>query len=312
MKSALDLIVYWAALPLICLLSLLPVRWAVFLGKHAGRVAYEFDRRHRLIALRNLEIGFPESPHAWREGVARRCFENFGKTIFELPSLLHTPSERILQRVRFQGWEYYLEALKKDRGVLILTGHIGNWELMALSHGLQGHRLYFVARPLDNPYVNDWINRLRMRAGNRIISKRGALRGIYTALRRGETVGLLMDQAVTGHDGVFVDFFGHSAGSSIAMAVFACRYGVPVLPVYIVREEGDISHRVVIESPVSVTLSGNKQQDILENTQRFQHVLEDIIRRHPEQWFWMHRRWKKSPSLGKGREGYPVKGRVGV
>jgi KDO2-lipid IV(A) lauroyltransferase len=116
-----------------------------------------------------------------------------------------------------------------------------------------------------------------------------------------------MDQAVTGNDGVFVDFFGEKAGSSKAMAILACRSGAAVLPVHIVREDDDITHRVIIGHPVEVTITEDRAQDIVDNTQRFQQVLEGIIRQYPEQWFWMHRRWKNSPSLGPGREGYPPK-----
>jgi len=307
MKKVMDFVLYCMALPLVYILSVLPSRWAAWGGRLVGRIAFFIDRRHRLITLRNLEIAFPETSLAWRTTLARQCFENFGKTIFELPALLHMPEDRILQMVKFEGVEHYLEARAQKKGVLLLTAHIGNWELMALAHGLQGYKLNFVARPLDNPYMNRWITRFRMRSGNHIIPKKGGFRGVYAALKRGESVGLLMDQAVTGSDGVFVDFFGQKAGTSRAMAILACRFNSPVLPTYIYREPDDMSHRVVVGPPVPLTITSNKNQDIIENTQRFQHALEGIIRRHPEQWFWMHRRWKRSPSLGKGREGYPPK-----
>ncbi|NWG75053.1 MAG: lysophospholipid acyltransferase family protein [Rubrivivax sp.] len=296
---------YLAAVPLIFMLSILSCRWAVMLGKLTGRMGYFLDRRHRLIALRNLEIAFPHMSSLERKDIALRCFENFGKTVFELPALRRAPVERILKRVTYEGWDHYAAASERQRGMLLLTGHIGNWELMALAHGLNGHRLHFVARPLDNKYMDRWISRLRLRGGNHIISKRGAFRGVYGALKRGGVVGLLMDQAVTGTDGVFVDFFGAKAGTSRAMAILACHFDCPVLPVYIYRQRNDKDHRIVIGPPVPVAISGDKDRDVMENTRRFQQVLEGIITRHPDQWFWIHRRWKKSPTFGKNQEGYP-------
>jgi len=307
LRALLDTLLYWCALPLARLVALLPWRWAVAAGAVAGRLAFWLDRRHRLIAVRNLEIAFPEATADWRRQTARQCFENFGKTILELPGLRYKPARRILERVTFEGWEHYEEARRSGKGLLLLTGHIGNWELMALAHGLRGHRLRFVARPLDNRFADRWLSELRARGGNRVIPKRGASRGVYAALKRGEVVGLLMDQAVTGSDGVFVDFFGTPAGTSKGMAVLACRLDVPVLPVYIIRGEDEVSHRVVIEPQVPVTVTGDVEKDIRENTERFQKVLEAAIRRTPSQWFWMHRRWKDSPALGSGREGYPPK-----
>ncbi len=309
LRRCIDALVYWCALPILRLVALLPWHWAVALGGLAGRVAFWLDRRHRLIAIRNLEIAFPEKPLDWRKDVARRCFENFGKTVLELPALRYKSTREILERVSFEGLDHYLTARRQctQKGLLFLTAHFGNWELMAVAQGLQGHRLCFVARPLDNPYMDRWLEALRIRAGNRVIAKRGASKGVYAALKRGEVVGLLMDQAVTGRDGVFVDFFGTLAGTSKGMAVLACRLDVPVLPAYTIRQDDGVSHRVVIEPPVPITVTGNWEHDIRENTQRFQKVLEHIVRRDPSQWFWMHRRWKRSPSLGPDREGYPVR-----
>jgi KDO2-lipid IV(A) lauroyltransferase len=299
MKKLLDLLLFLLAYPILFLLSLLSPLWAVRLGKWAGNVAFLVDIRHRRISLENLRIAFPHLRASERWTIARKAFENVGKTFLEIPGLARQRPEDIKRRIRYVGIprEEWIKVQEESKGALLLTGHIGNWELMALAFGWEGGRLALVVRPLDNPHFDRWVTGLRSRSGNRIIPKRGALRGVYRSLREGYFVGMLMDQGTTGRDGVFVDFFGHPAGSSAALALLACRYGAPVHPVYIVREPSETSHTVHIGPEVPVVLTGPKRHDIRENTRRFQEALEEIVRKHPEQWFWMHRRWKGSPGV---------------
>jgi len=299
MKRLADRLLFLLAHPILLLISLLPPAWAVRTGKWAGRLAFLVDSRHRHITLTNLKIAFPDLRASQRWTMARRAFENLGKTFLEIPGLARLGRERAGRRVRYTGvarqeWS----RAQREGGALLLTGHIGNWELMALAFGWEAEaKLAFVARPLDNPFFDRWLTRLRSRSGNRIIPKRGALRGVTRSLREGRFVGLLMDQGATGRDGVFVDFFGRPAGSSVALAFLAARFRLPVHPVYILRDPSGIGHTVHIGPEVPVVRTGRKKSDILENTQRFQKVLEGIIREHPEQWFWMHRRWKRSPTV---------------
>ncbi len=298
-KDFVDRLLYWLAYPILLLCSLLPPSWAVGIGKWAGRLAFLFDARHRHITLTNLRAAFPDLSASQRWTIARKAFENVGKTFMEIPGLTRQTREEIQARVRYTGpsREEWVRA-RQGGGALLLTGHLGNWELMALAFGWEEEAdLSFVARPLDNPYFDRWVTRLRTRSGNRMILKRGALRGVTRSLREGRFVGLLMDQGVTGREGVFVDFFGHPAGSSVALAFLAGRFQVPVHPVYTFRDPTGTGHTVHIGEAVPVVRTGRKKSDIVENTQRFQKVLEEIIRQHPEQWFWMHRRWKKSPTV---------------
>ncbi len=299
MKDFADRLLFLFAYPLIFLFSFLSPQWAVRIGKWLGRLAFVVDARHRRISLTNLRAAFPDLPASQRWSLAMKAFENLGKTLMEIPGLARQGREKIQGRVRYAGpsREEWIRA-RRQGGALLLTGHIGNWELMALVFGWEEEAdLSFVARPLDNPYFDRWLSRLRTRSGNRMITKKGALRGIRQALREGHFVGLLMDQGTTGRDGVFVDFFGHLAGSSVALAFLAGRFDVPVHPVYILRDASGPGHTVHIGPAIPVVRTGRKKQDILENTQRFQKALEEIIRRDPEQWFWMHRRWKKSPTV---------------
>lgn len=299
MKDFTDRLLFLVAYPFITLFSLLPPAWAVRIGKWLGRIAFYVDARHRHISLTNLKAAFPDLSASERWAIAGKTFENLGKTIVEIPGLARRKREDIQRHVRYTGVDRkeWIRA-SEEGGALLLTGHIGNWEMMALAFGWQDEAdLAFVARPLDNPYFDRWMNGLRCRSGNRMIPKKGALRGITRALREGCFVGLLMDQGATGRDGVFVDFFGHLAGSNVALGFLANRFDVPVHPVHIFRDESGVGHTVHIGPAVPVAKTGRKKFDILENTQRFQKALEEIIRQCPEQWFWMHRRWKGSPTV---------------
>jgi len=288
---------YAIAYPLLACLSLLHPTWIARLGRWTGVLAFLVDARHRRVCLENLAIAFPDLSARQRRSVTLRCFQNVATTFLELPGLGRIPFEQLVSRVQVEGLENFERAVAKNTGLLILTGHFGNWELLALYVGIWRFRLAFVARALDNPYFDRWLNRIRSRSGNRVIRKRGALRQVLRSLRQGYGVGLLMDQRVTGREGVFVDFFRHQAGSSAALALLACRSGAPVLPVYILREPSGIEHRMCIEPEIPVIRTGQLDQDIRQNTQRFQEVLEGIVRKHPDQWFWMHRRWKGSPTV---------------
>lgn len=297
MKRWKQALLFGLAWPLLALLARLPPSWAVFLGRALGRAAYLLDRRHRRVALQNLSLAFPEMSAQERKALALRSFQNAATTFLEVPRLGRAPFQEILNRVRPEGAEHILSALSEGKGVLFLTGHFGNWELMALYTGMRGLRLAFVARALDNRFFDRWMNRIRSRSGNRVIPKRGALLHVLRLLRKGWAVGFLMDQRVTGREGVFVDFFSRPAGSSAALALLACRYGAPVLPAYVLRDPSGVTHRLCIEPRIPVIRTGDLKRDVVENTQHFQKVLERIVRDHPDQWFWLHRRWRGSPGV---------------
>lgn len=291
-----EIFIFVLAWPLLFFFSFLPHAWAIRLGRMAGRLVFYMDARHRHVSLKNLKIAFPHLRASERWRIALRAFESVGKTFLEFPGLRRQKSEEILGRVRYVGWDHYWKATEGGKGILILTLHMGNWELMALSHGFRGSPpLAFVARPLDNPYLEGWVARVRGRSGNRMINKRGALRQVVRYLREGYAVGLLMDQATM--DGLFVDLFAHPAGSSAAIAYLAVRSGAPILPIYIVRDPSDNTYTMYAEPAIPISVTGRRSEDVLENTKRCQKVLEDIIRRNPEQYFWMHRRWKGSPRV---------------
>jgi KDO2-lipid IV(A) lauroyltransferase len=190
-----------------------------------------------------------------------------------------------------EGGEHFKTAAAQGRGVLILTAHYGNWELLAAAHGLTGLPLSIVIRPLDHPLLDDLAARFRRRSGAELIIKRQAVREVLQALRRQRMVGVLLDQNATRAEGVFVPFFGVPASTSKGLAVLALRTGAPVVPVFLRRDPDRRGHRMDVGAPIPPPTDG----DVATYTATFNQVLEAAIRRAPEQWLWMHARWRTQP-----------------
>jgi len=201
----------------------------------------------------------------------------------------------MLGRVRLEGVEHVKAALAEGRGALLLGAHFGNFELLAAAHALTGlPPVNVVVRPLDNPYLDALVARGRERAQISLIAKRAALKGMTAALARGECVGILLDQN-DGRHGVFVPFFGRPASTSRSLAVLALKTGAPVVPAFIHRLR-DGEHHVTLEPAIPVVRTGHVDRDVELNTARFTEAIERQVRAHPEQWFWVHRRWKSLPT----------------
>jgi KDO2-lipid IV(A) lauroyltransferase len=243
----------------------------------------------------NLERAFGSGlDPAARRAVARANFRHLGVTALECCRLFFGPPAAMVQRVRLEGVEHIKSALAEGRGALYLTAHFGNWELLAAAHMLTGLApLSVVIRPLDNPFLDRLVSRGRERGQVRLIPKRAALRGVRVVLGRGECVGILLDQHA-GRQGVFVPFFGALASTSRSLAVLALKTGAPVVPAFIHRlPDGD--HQVTLEPALELVRTGQRDRDVEVNTARFTEVIERHVRTHPEQWFWVHRRWKTPP-----------------
>jgi KDO2-lipid IV(A) lauroyltransferase len=277
------------------LVGRLPLSLGRALGAGLGRAAYWLLRGRRRVALENLALVYGDTlSSAARATLARQCFEHLGITAVECCRLFFGPAGRLLGRVRGRGTEHLGEALTRGRGIFFLTGHFGNWELLAATHGLAGFGLSVVVRPLDNPYLDAMIARARARSGLRAISKRDAVQGVRAALARGECIGILLDQDA-GREGVFVPFLGHPASTSRALAVLALKTRAPVVPAFIHRLP-DGAHELVLDPEIPLAITGDLDHDILVNTARFTEAIERHVRVHPEQWFWVHRRWKSRPA----------------
>jgi KDO2-lipid IV(A) lauroyltransferase len=203
--------------------------------------------------------------------------------------------------IRYEGLEHFLAARDRGKGVLVLTGHIGAWELSSFYHSLAGYPMSMVIRRLDNPLVDRFVNAIRCQHGNRVLHKDDSARGLITAMRTGETVGVLMDTNMTPPQGVFVDFFGRAACTASGIARVALRTGAAVLPGFLIWEPAEKRYVLHFLPELQLASTGNDDQDAIANTQLFTKTLEEIIRRYPEQWLWVHRRWKTRPSCESSR-----------
>lgn len=246
-------------------------------------------------AERNLRLAFPQWTAAERRRVKRAMIRHLGWMVGEFSQFPRYTRERVESFVVLDGYENYAAARAAGRGVLVLTGHIGAWELAPFAQALFGAPLHFLVRPIENRRVDALVLRYRCLSGNRPIAKLGAARAILRVLREGGTVGILLDLNATPDDGVFVPFFGIPASTSSAMARIARRTGAPVVPGYICWDAEMRKYRLRFEPALTLAQSGDEEADVVENTARFTRVIEDIARRHPEQWLWVHKRWKTRP-----------------
>jgi len=243
----------------------------------------------------NLRLAFPEWSDAQRRAVLNGMARNLGWMAAEFARLPRYTRENIENVVVLDGHENFLEGQRRGNGVLYLTGHIGAWELSSFAHALYGFPLHYMARPLDNARVNALVNEYRCLSGNRPIFKNESARTILKMLRESGTIGILADQNTMPEEGVFVDFFGETACTTTGIARVALHTGAAVVPGYAIWDEGIRKYRLRFEPPVELIRTGDADKDIFENTQRFAKVMEQIIRKYPEQWVWVHARWKTRP-----------------
>lgn len=281
----------WLAFPLAWLLAHLPAAIGLAAGRRLGDLLWLVLPGRRAVALDNLRRSFgAERSAAEIRQLARRSFQNVGMNLVEGCCYFLRPTQVMLSRVRVEGREHLQAAAAHGRGVLILTAHFGNWELLGAAHGLTGLPASIVTRPLDYPLLDDLAARFRRRSGAELIVKRQAVREVLTALRRQRMVGILLDQNATRAEGVFAPFFGSPASTSKGLALLALRTGAPVVPIFL-RREPDGRHCMDVGAAVPPPEDGQ----IATYTSAFNRVLEATIRRTPEQWFWMHDRWRTRP-----------------
>jgi Kdo2-lipid IVA lauroyltransferase/acyltransferase len=280
---------------LVKFLGLLPRRMARFLGAVVGGLAFLLVPRLRRVGLRNLELAFPERSQGERERILRTLYRNLGWLLAEFCQMPRYNRDNTRSFLRYEGLERYIEARERQQGVLILTGHLGAWELSSFYHSLMGYSMSMVIRRLDNPEVDRLVNTIRCLHGNRVVHKDDFARGLLTAMRNGETVGILMDTNMTPPQGVFVDFFGRMACTASGMARVALKTGAAVLPGFLLWEESERKYVLHFGEPLELIRTGDDEADVVENTALFTRTIEAYIRRYPEQWLWVHRRWKTRP-----------------
>lgn len=267
------------------------------LGTVIGLTFWLVDAGHRRLAFRQLEAAFPSKTAAECRQIARRTFAHFGRSLTTLLKFSMLTPDQIRARVVFDGDDRVRQALKAGNGVILITGHFGFWELQGLAHALVLPRTHVLARRLDNPYLHDLLERIRTATGNRVIYRRGALRRVLRALQDNEAVGILIDQHIQPKDAVTVTFFGRPASTTTAVAALALRTGAPVIPVFGLPLP-DGRYRMVYEHPIEPPLP-DSPDPMTEFTQRCTDVLEMYVRRHPDLWLWMHRRWRDDVTGGE-------------
>jgi len=289
---------YVAVRATLALLRLLPFGVARALCLAGARGFFLLDRRHRDIALVNLRLAFPEKDETWRREVARGSFENFGLIVAEVAHLRDLTPENVRDHVTFENYEIYEKVKERGKGCFYVTGHVGNWELLAHAHALVGRPFHAVVRPLDNPVLDDYLERFRTSTGNKIIDKKhGGAKTMIAALRRNEDVGILIDQYSRRSQGVYAPLFGIDASTTKGLAVMALRTEAPMVPVFVARDPGPLRFRVLIFPEVEVSRTGDPETDIRITTAHINQAIETVVRMHPDLWLWGHRRWKNSPDI---------------
>ena len=274
-------------------INLLPEGPALWLGRRFGSLFYYLDWEHRSVALQNLHIAFgQEKSERERKAIAKRTFQNFGMMAIEFFRIPGMNTEDFKKKVSFEGLDEALKLLEKKKGGLLLIGHFGNWELMALMSKVIGNPILVIAKPINQKGVDRWITEIRKVTGLELIPPENATQKVVQALSQNRLVGILIDQRAKRSRGVWADFFGRKVPTAPGLAVMAMRSGAPVVPVFIVRD-GFQKHRLLIKEPIELVLTGDIQKDVEINTQRFTDTLEAMIRQYPDQWLWIHRRWER-------------------
>ncbi|MBI3813914.1 MAG: lysophospholipid acyltransferase family protein [Nitrospinae bacterium] len=287
-----DWIQYAVLLSFIRFINIFPFKISVQVLRGMGLLLYLFDSRHRKTALSNLRASFPEKHDTEITGVAKDVFKNIGSIVAEMARVLKDGNKWLEKAVIYEGMENLTGAIKKGNGALIMTGHIGNWEIGALAG--KDYKLNFVVRTLDNRFLNKIIYKIRTTFNSGVIEKKNAVREILRCLKRNELVAILMDQNTSRDEGVFVDFFGRKACTTPVIATLAMRTGAPVLPIFAIRE-GTGKIKIIVGEAIEVIPSGDYQEDIERYTAVFTGIIESVIRKYPDQWLWLHRRWKTKP-----------------
>jgi Kdo2-lipid IVA lauroyltransferase/acyltransferase len=293
MKERLQYVVAWT---LIKTLGVLPRGMARSMAAVGVRLLLLALPKLKKTAEFNLRLAFPEWTDAERRSTLEKMTRNLGWMAAEFARMPSYTKENIESVVVLDGHENFLAGHSRGKGVLYLTGHIGAWELSSFAHALYGFPLHYMARPLDNKPLDAMVNQYRGLSGNKPIFKNESARVMLRILKEAGTVGILADQNTMPGEGVFVDFFGTPACTTTGIARVALHTDAAVVPGYAFWDENLRKYRLRFEPPVELVRTGDGERDIVENTQRFAKVIEEIVRKYPEQWVWIHARWKARPN----------------
>jgi KDO2-lipid IV(A) lauroyltransferase len=292
MRQRLEYALAWLIIKMIGLLPRFLARAAAIA---LGWTVYVLHLRLRRVGMRNLALALPQTSRHERARILRGVFTSLGRQLAELCLFPKYTRENVSQVVVYDGFENFERALARGKGVLFLTAHLGAWELSAFAHSLHGHPLKIVMRPLDNIYLDRLLRQYRTMHGNETVDKDDFVRGLLSAMKNGEMVGILMDTNMTPPQGVFVDFFGIPACTASGLARIALRTDASVVPGFTVWDPVLRKYRLRFDPAVTLIRTGNDDADAVANTGLFTKIIEDYVRRYPDQWLWVHRRWKTRP-----------------
>ncbi len=280
--------VYLLGLPL----ALMPLRPALRFGATLGRIGFSLWRSRARVAVENIRLVQSKGYLKGRspEDIARETFENLGRSFVEVVKIYYGLGDPIVNAVEVQGIEHYQKVRQSGRAVIFITGHCGNWELLALALARSTDRIYVMARRQNNPYIDAMIVRARTRYGNTVIYKKDGLRKVLRALRAGDNIGILMDQAVVPSEGLPVEFLGHDAWTLKSPVVLAKKTGAALLPVFIRRQA--TGHLITIFPEVSL-VKENSEEALRQDLRKLNAIIEEYILQNPSEWLWIHRRWKE-------------------
>jgi len=292
MRERIEYFLAWAALKG---MGLLPRSLARPLGAAFAYIAYGLRPPLRRAANFNLQLAFPSWSPAQRREVIRKMIRNIGWMGAEFTQFPKYNRQNIESVIVLDGNENYLEAMNRGKGVFFLTGHMGPWELSSFAHAVYSFPCYFLARPIDNQRVDALVNSYRCLSGCKMIDKNDAARSIFRILREGGAIGVLADQNTSLEEGVFVPFFGIPACTTAGLARVALRTDAAVVPGYAFWDDAIGKYRLRFDPAIELVRTGDEEEDVVANTAKFMKVVEDFARAHPDQWLWVHKRWKTRP-----------------
>lgn len=286
---------YLAARAVLSTLGVLPRSLSIAAGRGLGRTAYLLSGKLRRTAGRNLELAFPELGADEKQRLLRGCFDSLGRQLGVFSQLSRVTPEELARIVDCEGLEHLEAAQARGRGVILFTGHLGAWELSSFALSAFGRPLSFMVRRIDNDRIEEMVDSVRTRFGNQTVDKNAVSRTALRHLNAGGTLGMLPDVNMLAREGVFVDFFGTPASTTSMLAKLALRTGAAVVPIYVPWDAERQRYVLRIEPELNVTHTGNDDDDIQQLTAQFMSSIEKIVRRYPEQWLWLHKRWKTRP-----------------
>ena len=275
------------------ILRLFPLKINLLIAKKLGQMLFYLDKEHRKRGANNLINAFPKKNNQELQRILKNVYINLAKVYVEFLFLPYLNQNYIEKNIRIVGGENLDDTLKLNKGIIGVSGHIGNWELLGTILVKKGYHLDAIYNPMRNPFSDQFINYIRKKTGIKLIPMKNPLRSCLNALQQNHILGLIADQDAGG-DGVFVNFFNQSASTSKGPAVFAVKTKAPVIFFALIREKYD-HHTLHISKPLNIKITGNAREDIYYNTKLWSDELEKWVRKYPEQWFWVHRKWHTRP-----------------